>query len=1154
MFNLLLHNPNLAKRVGFVREQSHGRVNGFNLGADFTLVKAAPAATLPRMTADSDTGQTQSSTKFLLLLVAIVLAPVIFTWLTSTPGQSDAEFDQSINAGKTYYEAGEAQKAIEAFTRALKSKPTEIDLLLNLANAHRLANHPEEVIKLAQEALAIDVNLAAGHFLVGCAHLRLGQDVEATKALQQAYDIDNTVAAVGYLLGKAQLTAGNAEDAAVLLEEVAAFETDHLGAAYSLSQALVTLGRTDEAKAALEQHQRRITGKQIPSKPGAWETCTYTEVRIPFKLEQPDTSGIAVKFVDDTARAFAGNAAQFAGPFGVIDFNHDGNNSLFVSTRTNTFRTLLNTNAIFTPIGFEFLAIEGARYSRCLVGDLNNDRFDDVLMLGDQGSHAYRFATNGLARDLSKFSKLASLKAVDGVIADIDFTGKLDLLAIQPGDAGLKVFRNLGSIYFKDISKTSGIPTQITGALKLVMDDWNNDDMLDLFIPRTGESPMFLQKNRGAAHAPTNTLATLPAATALATSDLNNDLRVDLVCLVNGQLEITFNGLEENQTIPLAKGCTAVHLLDYDNDGWLDIFAIGRGVQAFRNRGTAGFVNSTTALGLDTLTGQVSQLAAADIDHDGDSDLLLAHESGLKYLRNDGGNANRQLKIRLYGNRSNASGIGIQIETVTAGLRLKRTVHSLPIEIGVGKNKLLNSLNARWFDLSLINLDVQVKPDETVTLTELILPTGSCPYLYAWDGEKHRFVTDLLGASPLGLPVAEGVYIDADPTEIVWIGDETNFKPTDGNYRLQLTEELREILYLDEAKLLAVDVPSGAEVHPTTKLRPSGPYPPAGLIALAKRKPLRRARRSDGIDATAALQINDSQWVSPVELRLPQLRGLAKRFSIELDFGPLDTSAPLALAMTGWLHFGGGMANIAASHHVDLPFPFPTLEAQLADGNWQKVDATVGAPVGKTKTIVVDLDGKLPNGVKQLRLSTAFEIHWNRIALFEKTALPSVTEMHPTTTDLHWHGYGAKEDLPSHLPLTPIHDQTSDTPNWRITPSGWVTRYGAIDELVAAKDNRLALIAAGDELTLDFDAAKLPSQLPGTARHFFLFTSGWDKDADFHVAQGWTVEPLPWHGMDAQRYGHESRPRLDDAWIKQYNTRWIGSRPLCKQAELTQVK
>jgi len=1127
-------------------------MNWTRLGVGFTLVKSAPAVILPRMTEDSGTGQAPSQAKYLLLLIAVVLAPVVFTWLTSSPTQSDADFDLSINAGKTHYEAGEAQESIDAFTRALKSKPTETDLLLNLANAHRLANHPLEVIKYAKEALAIDPNLDAGHFLIGCAHLRLDQVTEATKALQQAYYIDNTVGAVGYLLGKAQLAAGNAEEAAMLFEEVAAFETDHLGAAYALSQALTALDRSDEAKAALELHQQRIAGKKMPDQPGHWEMCSHTEVRIPFKLSQPDASGIAVQFVDDTAKAFAGNADKFIGPFGVIDFNHDGNNSLFVRTRTNTFRTLLNTNAVFTPLGFEFPAIEGAHYSRCLVGDLNNDRFDDVLMLGNLGSHAYRFATNGLARDLSKFSKLASLKAIDGVIADIDFTGKLDLLVIQPGDAGLKILRNLGSIYFKDITKTSGIPTQITGALKLVMDDWNNDDMLDLFIPLKSEPPMFMQKNRGAVHSPTNTLPTLPTASALATGDLNNDLRVDLVCLASGKLEITFNGLEERQTLPLAKpDATAVSLFDYDNDGWLDLFTIGDGVQAFRNQGTGGFTDVTAALGLDSLTGQVTQLAAADIDRDGDSDLLLAHVTGLKYLRNDGGNANRQLKIRLYGNRSNASGIGIQVETVTTGLRLKRTVHSLPIEIGIGKNKLLHSLNARWFDLSLFNLDVKVKPNETLTLTELILPTGSCPYLYAWDGEKHRFVTDLLGASPLGLPVAEGVYIDAHPDEIVWIGDETNFQPIDGNYQLQLTEELREILYLDEAKLLAVDVPIGTEVHPTTKLLQKGPYPPAGLTALAKRKPLRQAKLSDGLDVTAALLANDDQWVSPVELRLPQLRGFAKPYSIEFDFGPLDTGAPLALAMTGWLHFGGGMANIAASHHSDLPFPFPKLEAQVANGTWQKINVTVGAPVGKTKTIVVDLAGKLPNDAKRLRLSMAFEIHWNRIALFEKTSLPSVATMHPTTTDLHWHGYGAIEDLPSHLPLTPIHDQTGDMPNWRITPSGWVTRYGDVNELIAVKDNRLALIAAGDELTLGFTATKLPMQRPHTARQFFLFTSGWDKDADFHVAHGWTVEPLPWQGMDAQRYGREPRPKLDDGWIKKYNTRWIGPRPLNKLNKLT---
>ena len=95
-------------------------MNAFRLGIGFPLVKAAPTVILPRMTEDSGTGQAPSPTKYLLLLVAVVLAPVLFTWLTSTPAQSDADFDQSIEAGKTHYEAGEAQQAIDAFGQALK--------------------------------------------------------------------------------------------------------------------------------------------------------------------------------------------------------------------------------------------------------------------------------------------------------------------------------------------------------------------------------------------------------------------------------------------------------------------------------------------------------------------------------------------------------------------------------------------------------------------------------------------------------------------------------------------------------------------------------------------------------------------------------------------------------------------------------------------------------------------------------------------------------------------------------------------------------------------------------------------------------------------------------------------------------------------------
>ena len=127
--------------------------------------------------------------------------------------------------------------------------------------------------------------------------------------------------------------------------------------------------------------------------------------------------------------------------------------------------------------------------------------------------------------------------------------------------------------------------------------------------------------------------------------------------------------------------------------------------------------------------------------------------------------------------------------------------------------------------------------------------------------------------------------------------------------------------------------------------------------------------------------------------------------------------------------------------------------------------------------------------------------------------------------------------------LVPDYAQVHSTPLWRITPSGWATRYGAVDELIASRDNALALVAAGDELTLEFAAEQLPPKSEGLERDFFVSLSGWDKDSDFHVASGTTIEPWPWHGLNDQTYATQPRPTFtNDAWIQRYNTRWIGPR------------
>src|SRR5262249_24922812 len=159
-----------------------------------------------------------------------------------------------------------------------------------------------------------------------------------------------------------------------------------------------------------------------------------------------------------------------------------------------------------------------------------------------------------------------------------------------------------------------------------------------------------------------------------------------------------------------------------------------------------------------------------------------------------------------------------------------RTVQSLPVEVGVGRHQKLDSFLVHWFNWPQGSAEVPVNCKEPLFALELTIHEGSCPYLYAWDGTRFRFVTDILVAAPLGLPVAGGRYIEADPEEFVWIGNDQTFPARDGKLEIQITEELREVLYLDEAKLVVVDHEPDTEVHPNNKLLPGKPFPKGSLM------------------------------------------------------------------------------------------------------------------------------------------------------------------------------------------------------------------------------------------------------------------------------------------------------------------------------------
>jgi hypothetical protein len=133
--------------------------------------------------------------------------------------------------------------------------------------------------------------------------------------------------------------------------------------------------------------------------------------------------------------------------------------------------------------------------------------------------------------------------------------------------------------------------------------------------------------------------------TALALGDYDGD-GVDnlLVAFVSDdkpvvQLYAMFQGFFTDITarVPLAlpAGAVSASFVDYDNDGWLDLFAIGRDHRGYllRNREGQRFEDVTERAGVRDVKGARRALFV-DLDHDGDLDLLLVGNDSLTVYRN----------------------------------------------------------------------------------------------------------------------------------------------------------------------------------------------------------------------------------------------------------------------------------------------------------------------------------------------------------------------------------------------------------------------------------------------------------------------------------------------------------------------------------------
>jgi hypothetical protein len=301
-----------------------------------------------------------------------------------------------------------------------------------------------------------------------------------------------------------------------------------------------------------------------------------------------------------------------------------------------------------------------------------------------------------------------------------------------------KLYHNNGDGTFTDVSEKAGLNSLKSKAMSAIWFDYDGDGWMDLFVTNDSMPSFLLHNNRNG----TFTDKALPAGVSLDTgamgisiADYLHNGQPDLfVVNFQGQQKSVFqnlgNGLFDDTSLRSGIGSTNLNYLgfgiecfDYDLDGWPDVIfgngnvfdkmdaasagsSYAQSQQLFHNQHDGTFVEDLHSLGDLTFPRVTRGLAVGDYDNDGDLDVLMVSQTGpLQLFRNDGGNANHWITLRLEGVKSNRDAIGARVVVETSSGRQTQWVkggssycsHSdLRLTFGLGEEISVKNLFVRW--------------------------------------------------------------------------------------------------------------------------------------------------------------------------------------------------------------------------------------------------------------------------------------------------------------------------------------------------------------------------------------------------------------------------------------------------------------------------
>ena len=468
----------------------------------------------------------------------------------------------------------------------------------------------------------------------------------------------------------------------------------------------------------------------------------------------PETMGSGVAFID-----LDGDGWPDILLLNCKDFTPRGRKSLPALYRNNKNGTFTDITA-GSGLDVEMYAMGVA------VGDFDNDGREDIYITALEGDRLFHNLGNGKFRDVTAASGIRNANfGTSAAWFDFDRDGKLDLFVANyvqwnpkidlwcsldgatksyctPESykgVSSKLFRNLGGGKFADVTAQAKLADPNSKSLGVAVLDYNNDGWPDLFVANDTQPNKLYRNNRNGTFTEDAVAAGVAfgedgvarGAMGVDAADYDRSGRAHLLI---GNFSNQMLGLYHNEgsglfvdeaprsTVGRASLLSlsfGVFFFDYDLDGYPDILAanghldeeIGR-VQPkvqyrqlpllFHNSGNGKF--ESIAAFSKALVARGA--AYADFDHDGDLDVLIATNHGPAVLyRNDGGNRNNWLNVRLTGDKSNRSGIGAVVRVETASGKQWQTVHSgssycsesdRALVFGLGSETSVKSLEIEW--------------------------------------------------------------------------------------------------------------------------------------------------------------------------------------------------------------------------------------------------------------------------------------------------------------------------------------------------------------------------------------------------------------------------------------------------------------------------